>query len=887
MSSFDRVRWSPLVALVFLLAVGGSASSAAPAAPAVAGSDTAASIGERFVPGVVGAFNGLSQRADALVFARNGTPEADTCRHYQGLARKDGPDGTPYLILTKSGNIPFFGCGITVTPGYLIVARMGSREKTGERLRTNFLPYDTPLADLATLADDKGITYIPFDGASGVPAYRHPGGVQILGDILAVGAENPFGTETHRANILFFNIHDPEHPVLRSRFIPPDLGGEANEEFGTDPVGLTAVKTADGECCRYLLVAAGGPANKEVRFYLSKPDAGGTTTDLNSTSLGWDQVGRYSESQIESCLGADWPSGLGTQHQMLNFVREGSLDGDLYLVGGLRDGSLANPFADERLDLYKVHLGAGGSPQSCPLTHVKSKVMYSASWGGFTDTGSFAAGSSVYVSPSGELIVYDSNHGGSAGDTVVLGEYRIGSLVRANSPTLKPTAKIDGSFAVDEGSSVALTGSGEPPITKAFIQLFEDTNVGLEGTVGAWLTVEYDTRDADSFDQLDFLHLPASSIWEATSSWRWFAPPGCTISANDYPVRSSSFPGPDTVQLRGTGRFEEALDLSHLPVYTPPGAPYPVAPVPSGETATIKNYIDDIEGVTFYEAYRDGNDALIRDHVCERYYNAPFSLGWDLDNNGSFEASGTSVTFDAASLVGPATPTVQARAKHSTDTSAVGTGAAVTVPVEVRNGAPQVSAAAVTDPLGYDLNGGTRVSLPGLPVQVLVTFTDPGRPDTQTAAIDWGDGTSADTSFASFSDARNGATGRLQDARVYTQPGTYTITATITDDDGGATPVTFTVRVVSLQDAVQGVADELTQLIAAASDPAVASALRAARDELIGNLGGRPPTNGALDKLDANDPVGAITKLRAALSDLITAEARGAGDLSALKDLLG
>jgi hypothetical protein len=51
---------------------------------------------------------------------------------------------------------------------------------------------------------------------------------------------------------------------------------------------------------------------------------------------------------------------------------------------------------------------------------------------------------------------------------------------------------------------------------------------------------------------------------------------------------------------------------------------------------------------------------------------------------------------------------------------------------------------------------------------------------------------------------------------------------------------------------------------------------------LTGNHGGTPPTNGALDLLDADDPAGAITKLSAAIAFLMTAQASGAGDLSAL-----
>jgi hypothetical protein len=881
-----------LVLATAALLPAGSAGSA-PAA-ALAGSATPDSVGQRFVPSVLGAFNGLSQSADALVFALNGAPAPTQCKHIEGIARKDGPDGTPYLILTKSGLVPT-GCTGTDEPGYLVVARMGSREKAGERMRTNFLPYDTPLASLGTLADDKAVTYIPFDGSSGLPAYRHPGGMQILGDVLAVGVENPFNGEQPRAIILFFDVSTPDDPKLTSRFNPLDpltQDNDENKEFGADPVGLTAIKAEDGACCRYLLIVAGGPANKDVRFYRSRPDPGSTTTDLKSSALAWDLAGRYTESELEACPGlGDWPEGSGLfntgQHQMLNFVREGDLDGTLYLIGGRRTGAIINPFSDEKVDLYEVHLFSSGVPKTCPLTHVNSKVMGTSSWGGFTYTGSFSAGSSVYVSPSGELIVYVSNHAASPGNTFVSGEYRIGSLVRANSPTLRPTAKIDEPFAVNEGSSVALTGSGAPPITKAFIELFSNTNVGLDDTGGSWFPIEYDTRDADAFDQLDFLHQPANQINEAASSWRWFAPPGCTISANDYPRRSDEFPGPDTVQLRGTGQFEEALDLEHLPVYRPAGSPYPVSPVPSGVTATTKDLDNEVGGVTFYSAYRDSNDNLIRDHGCENYYNAQFTLGWDLDGNGSFEASGTSVTFSAATLDGPTTATVQARATHSTDTSPVGTGPTVQVAVEVRNVPPQIGSASVKDTLGYDVGDGTRAVILGLPVKLALTFTDPGRADTQTATIDWGDGTPLDTSFGSFSDAHNGATGELKDTRTYTAPGTRTITATITDDDGGASPRQFTVRVLSLQDAIKSVSDDLTRLINQTTDTRVASALRAARDDLIGNHGGTPPTNGATDKLDANDPVGAITKLKAAISDLITAESRGSGDLSASKDLLG
>lgn len=90
----------------------------------------------------------------------------------------------------------------------------------------------------------------------------------------------------------------------------------------------------------------------------------------------------------------------------------------------------------------------------------------------------------------------------------------------------------------------------------------------------------------------------------------------------------------------------------------------------------------------------------------------------------------------------------------------------------------------MTDPLGRDLNGGTNLAIAGVPVRLSATFTDPGRADTQTASVAWGDGTT-DTTFKTFSDARNGATG---------QPDTYQIVATITDDDLDASAASFTIQ---------------------------------------------------------------------------------------------
>ena len=324
-------------ALVIVVAAGALLAGGSALATAPAATDTPESIGQRFVPahpisagGIVGAFNALSKSADALAFSTNGTPKPTDCKHIEGIARTNGPDGTPYLIYTKSGLDPGAFCIVPNEPGYLIVARMASRNHAGERFGTNILPFNKP-DEWTNLEVDKAVTAIPLNGNNGMPSYRHPGGVQVLGNMLAVGTENPYHDETARATILFFDITDPENPTLTSRFNPldPDTqNNDHNKEFGADPVGLTAVRAEDGACCRYLMVVAGGPANKDVRFFLSRPDAGKTTTTLSSTSLEWDLAGRYTEGALEACPGiGDWPEGSGPfntgQHQMLQLRPRG------------------------------------------------------------------------------------------------------------------------------------------------------------------------------------------------------------------------------------------------------------------------------------------------------------------------------------------------------------------------------------------------------------------------------------------------------------------------------------------------------------------------------------------------------------------------------------
>jgi predicted esterase len=71
-------------------------------------------------------------------------------------------------------------------------------------------------------------------------------------------------------------------------------------------------------------------------------------------------------------------------------------------------------------------------------------------------------------------------------------------------------------------------------------------------------------------------------------------------------------------------------------------------------------------------------------------------------------------------------------------------------------------------------------------VSLVASVTDPGLADTHTARVDWGDGV--------FSPAAVDQ-GKARAAHDYSEPGSYDVTVTVTDDDGGSAQSTVTVVV--------------------------------------------------------------------------------------------
>jgi hypothetical protein len=84
------------------------------------------------------------------------------------------------------------------------------------------------------------------------------------------------------------------------------------------------------------------------------------------------------------------------------------------------------------------------------------------------------------------------------------------------------------------------------------------------------------------------------------------------------------------------------------------------------------------------------------------------------------------------------------------------------------------------------------INAPSTPIQVntsinaSASFTDSGINDTHTATWNWGDGNSSTGTVR-----ESNGSGTVSDTHIYTTPGVYTITLTITDKDGGASTTSY------------------------------------------------------------------------------------------------
>ncbi|MEZ5552745.1 MAG: PKD domain-containing protein [Pseudomonadales bacterium] len=270
---------------------------------------------------------------------------------------------------------------------------------------------------------------------------------------------------------------------------------------------------------------------------------------------------------------------------------------------------------------------------------------------------------------------------------------------------LPPVANANGPYVIDEGSSIVLTSAGS-----------SDPN-------GDPLTFLWDYDTDGEYDDA----LGAS-------------PSFLGVDDGDYPIG-----------LRVTDSLLDAFDVATVTVNN-------VAPLVD---AGLDTSISEGGGVTFGGTFTDPGTADT--HTIE----------WDFGDGAA--ASGSLTPTHPYTEDGVYTVTLTV----TDDDGGVGSD---TLIVTVGNTPPVVDA-------GLDRpavpSGGTVNLDPA-------TFTDAGVEDTHTASIDWGDGTVEPGALT-----QGAGSGTVAGGHVYAAAGDYTVTVTVTDDDGGVGSDTLLVTVLA------------------------------------------------------------------------------------------
>jgi hypothetical protein len=245
------------------------------------------------------------------------------------------------------------------------------------------------------------------------------------------------------------------------------------------------------------------------------------------------------------------------------------------------------------------------------------------------------------------------------------------------------------------------------------------------------------------FGYLDHALSSASLVGQVSGTGEWHInadEPSVLDYNTDFktPNLITSLYAPDQYRMSDHDPVLVGLDLTSTPPSVGAGGPYTVG---EGGSVTVSASGNDPDGGTL-------------------------SYDWDLDNDGSFETPGQSVSFSAATIDGPATRTITVRA---TDPS--GFSATAQTTVTIQNLPPAATFNAPT------------TAFAGIPFTISLTSpSDPAAADTFTYAFNCGTG--------------YGAFGTVSSSTcTVTTTGPTTVRGTIKDDDGGSHEYTASVSV--------------------------------------------------------------------------------------------
>ncbi|MFK7760426.1 MAG: hypothetical protein AB8C13_10845 [Phycisphaerales bacterium] len=362
------------------------------------------------VDDVVSQFITLAHHPDPISVNQGVGQDATLCKHYQGVVRHYGLDGTPYLIISRSGqraSCAFCGFDCSDDPAEIVFAKLSSRPKHGERMRSNILDKNSSFKDTAPPLSDTIETSMVFNGQNGLTAWMHAGGMQLVDDVLVIPMERSWPSDSNTGSLVLIDVFDPQNPTVINEFFLPYKAG-------------VFAMTKDPVTGKYIFAVSGGDTTV-VQWYET------TSDDLHDPNLQIISLDTWTvnDSDVPANVRDNWE-----KWQTINFIRQ--TDGQLFLgttdntsFGDDDDGShLAGMFRVTR---------SGDNFNMAYVFERKLKLDDPR-------TGNGAASGGYYVSPSGQLILYTTEHDNKGpSDSIRCGELRSYNVSTASTGYQDPS----------------------------------------------------------------------------------------------------------------------------------------------------------------------------------------------------------------------------------------------------------------------------------------------------------------------------------------------------------------------------------------------------------------------------------------------------------------
>ncbi|MGD8969154.1 MAG: PKD domain-containing protein, partial [Anaerolineae bacterium] len=678
-------------------------------------------------------------------------------QHFQGIARSPRAGVPPILFVTRAGDPNSL---INPTQGALWVLQMGSKstsnEQLGERLRSNRLAHNTETEDTVPPADDKVINWIEFDQDydDGSLDYYHPGGIQMVGDILAVSLEGPNAPGLPAGKIAFFDTKDPRALEHLSHL---DIELPAGHKAAA--VGITRLPDD-----HYGVVVFTGGDKNTLEFYMS------SGTDILDSSNQFEHYDSISEAELE-VLAEDRYWNFDPAPSSVNFVNEANEVGEaLYLIGA-RNEDINSPIfpGDNQLYLWQVtgfdedKKDEPAEVRNVSLDGVRKEVKkWLRSKGANSllpchtlflnqlerQEANLNASAGAYVSPTGELLYYGTsfwNLGPSEIIRMAELHHKEVSHTGACGPQFRAN-HLGGPYAIPEGSDLTL--NGEVFTVEPWVSLYKhdgwDEQAMNERVIIDWADMKKD--DYWLFNRLD------GDFNDEVSSFRWCGPEGATLELFD------SKPTEDFSELHWEGDWEDAKDgpqgwiscAGTGLVYGTRDFDYLASEAPNCQHhggGSAENFEEDVTSARF------------------RWTPPTATYGWLLDGEPGPDnlepiESGKRAIFHAGR--GSSTHTVELTVWSET----------VSTLVEVYNVPPTIT---ITNIAPSPADEGQEVTLSA-------EWSDPGAPEV-TTTIRWGDSTTDPVGQISASQLTDPFSGSFEFSHVYADNGTYTIQVRVNDGE--------------------------------------------------------------------------------------------------------